>query len=225
MFDYHLHSGVSFDTDAPAEEIVQAAAQAGLREICFTDHYDYHSDPAGPTYLFTPAEYSAAYDTLTVPAGLTVRRGVEFGLTVWNRPELAALLATRPFDFVIGSVHVVDGWDPYDAEYWQGKTVKQAFLRYLEEVLACVKAHEDFDVLGHLTYVCKSAHNPTGEPVRYEDFGEITDEILRLKMLKEGGKLVASHLARTLHLDHEATDEILKELSMLTAYDGLRLVL
>ena len=54
---------------------------------------------------------------------------------------------------------------------------------------------------------------------------KITDEILRLKMLKEGGKLVASHLARTLHLDHEATAEILKELSMLTAYDGLRLVL
>jgi phosphoribosyl 1,2-cyclic phosphodiesterase len=54
---------------------------------------------------------------------------------------------------------------------------------------------------------------------------KITDEILRLKMLNEGGKLVASHLARTLHLDHETTTSILADLSMLTAYDGLSLVL
>jgi hypothetical protein len=44
-------------------------------------------------------------------------------------------------------------------------------------------------------------------------------------MLNEGGKLVASHLARTLHLDHETTTSILADLSMLTAYDGLSLVL
>ena len=54
---------------------------------------------------------------------------------------------------------------------------------------------------------------------------KITDEIRRLGMIKNEGKLVASHLARTLHLDHEATAEILKELSMLTAYDGLSIVL
>lgn len=54
---------------------------------------------------------------------------------------------------------------------------------------------------------------------------KITDEIHRLGMIKSEGKLVASHLARTLHLDHEATAEILQELSMLTAYDGMSLIL
>lgn len=48
-------------------------------------------------------------------------------------------------------------------------------------------------------------------------------EIKEQNMLKEGGYLVASHLARTLHESHEKTADILKELDMLTAFDGMRI--
>ncbi|MBQ9086003.1 MAG: histidinol-phosphatase HisJ family protein [Clostridia bacterium] len=178
MFDYHMHTTVSFDGIGTAEEMVEAAVKAGLREICFTDHFDYHNNPEIPAGRFSPVDYAAAYDSLFHPR-LIIRRGVEFGLTVWNQKELSKLLQTRPFDFVIGSVHYVGGYDPYEKGYWEEKTVKEAFSLYLEETLACVKAHRDYDVLGHLTYVCKSPNNPTHEPVLYENFQEITDEILR----------------------------------------------
>ncbi len=48
-------------------------------------------------------------------------------------------------------------------------------------------------------------------------------EIKEQNMLKEGGYLVASHLARTLHESHEKTADILKELDMLTAFDGMKI--
>ena len=48
-------------------------------------------------------------------------------------------------------------------------------------------------------------------------------EVKAKGMIKDGGQLVASHLARTLHGTHEETAAILKELGMITAYDGLRL--
>ena len=41
MFDFHMHSTVSFDGHDNARRMVQAAADKGLREICFTDHIDY----------------------------------------------------------------------------------------------------------------------------------------------------------------------------------------
>ncbi len=186
MFDFHLHTNVSFDSTAKAESMALAAKAAGLKEICFTDHWDYNSDPNKAHNPFDLAAYSAAYDGLTVP-GLTIRRGVEFGLTAWNRPQLQELLAARKFDFVIGSMHFVDGWDPYDAEYWQDKTTYQAFYRYLEATLECVKLHDDYDVLGHLTYVCKSVHNPTHQPVVYKEYAEVTDEILRVLVQKGKG--------------------------------------
>ena len=178
MFDYHLHTKVSFDSKEEPENILAAAVARGLREICFTDHYDYNDDPKGKHDLFTLAEYSAAYDSLSSDR-ILIRRGVEFGLTPWNRAELSALTDVRSFDFVIGSVHCIDGHDPYEAVYWQGKSVQDGFRRYLEQVLACVRAHDGFDVLGHINYACKSPNNPTMEYLHYADHREICDEIMR----------------------------------------------
>jgi histidinol-phosphatase (PHP family) len=93
-------------------------------------------------------------------------------------------LKTYDFDYVIGSVHYLDGFDPYYEEYWNA--VADPFGRYIEKVLECVKLHDDFDALGHINYVCKSAFNPTKKPLRYEDYSDICDEIM--KTLAEKGK-------------------------------------
>jgi len=36
MFDYHMHTTVSFDAKGSPEEMVEAAIKAGLKDICFT---------------------------------------------------------------------------------------------------------------------------------------------------------------------------------------------
>ena len=186
MFDFHMHSSVSFDSQAAAGDMAAAAIERGLREICFTDHYDQQTDPAAPANLFSMEAYRQAYDHLSVP-GITIRRGMEFGLTGWNAPHLKALAESYPFDFVLGSVHFVDGVDPYEPRYWQGRTVHEAFRAYLETVYQCVLVHDGFDVLGHLTYVCKSVYNPTHGPVPLEDHREVVDEILKLLVAKGKG--------------------------------------
>jgi histidinol-phosphatase (PHP family) len=112
---------------------------------------------------------------------------VELGLNEWNMPQCRELLSMRDFDFVIGSVHYADGYDPYNPKYWEGKTVEQAYMRYLEKELECVKLHDDFDVLGHLTYVCKSPSNPFHAPLPYEECSEISDEIMRVLISRGKG--------------------------------------
>ena len=161
MFDFHIHSSVSFDSQTAAKDIANAAVAAGMREICFTDHWDYLPRPEDKHDLFSLEEYSLTYDSLSVD-GLIIRRGVEIGLNEWNAKECRDLLSKRKFDFVIGSVHYADDYDPYQKEYWTGKSVETAYMRYLEQTLKCVNIHEDYDVLGHLTYVCKSPNNPFG---------------------------------------------------------------
>ena len=52
-----------------------------------------------------------------------------------------------------------------------------------------------------------------------------TKEILQKNLLTENGVVVASHFARTLHKSHEETAQILKEINVLSAYDGLKLIL
>lgn len=186
MFDFHMHSSVSCDSTDSARDMALAAKAAGLSEICFTDHYDQHFYPDGYHNVFSLDEYKKAYDALSVP-GITVRRGMEFNMARWNKIHLQELLQQYPFDFVIGSVHFADGHDPYEPEFWQGRSPGEAFRVYLEEVLRCVQIHEGFDVLGHLTYVCKSVYNPTHEPVLFRDYREITDEIMKVLVAKGKG--------------------------------------
>ena len=191
MFDYHMHSTVSGDGKSTAAEMVQAAQAAGLKEICFTDHMDYIKRKDKKAMSIDIEEYHRAYDHLEVP-GLMIRKGVEFGLTRWNQAEMAEFLKLRRFDFVLGSLHYIEDVDPYEACYWEGRPVKESYRVYLEELLECVRVHDDYDVLGHLTYACKSPYNPTHEPLLFEDFHEITDEIMRVVIAKGKGMEVNS---------------------------------
>ena len=186
MFDFHMHSTVSFDGHDGAEAMVQAAVQAGLKEICFTDHIDYFANQELQEWVFDTDVYNAAYDKLSCP-GLKIRRGMEFGMKPYNAPQLREDLQRRPFDFVLGSVHFVDELDVYFQPYWEDKTQLRAEQRYLEETLACVEAHDDFDVLGHLTYISKARANPNPRPVCYEEHRALVDEILRILARKGKG--------------------------------------
>ena len=186
MFDYHMHTIVSFDGHDRGLEMAQAAKAAGLQEICFTDHLDY--DPLGKmgVLAFDTAVYNAEYDTLEVP-GLKIRRGMEFGMTVDNREQFKKDLQRRHFDFVLGSIHFVDDLDVYFPEFWEGKTLFEAERRYLETTLDCVRLHDDFDVLAHLTYIAKATANPAPRPVPFGEHRELIDEILKTVAAKGKG--------------------------------------
>lgn len=185
MFDVHIHSCISFDGKGAARQLAGVAAEKGLKEICFTDHMDYTPLQPQTKLHFTMDEYHAMYDDLQVP-GILIGRGVEFGMLPDNTTFADRFLSAYPFDYVIGSAHFVNGYDPYYPPYWEGKTQEQAELEYLEEVLACVRAHSNFDALGHLTYISKTRPNPTKRPVPYELCREVADEVL--KLLVEKGK-------------------------------------
>ena len=186
MFDYHVHTVVSFDGKCRGLEMARAAEQAGLKEICFTDHLDY--DPLGKmgVLAFDTEKYNAEYDNLELP-GLKIRRGMEFGMTADNREQFQLDLQRRPFDFVLGSVHFVDDLDVYYPDYWSGKTVFQAERRYLEATLDCIRIHDDFDVLAHLTYIAKTHCHPAPRPVPFAEHRELIDEILKVVVQKGKG--------------------------------------
>lgn len=186
MFDYHIHSKVSFDGHNSGRQLAAAARDAGLTEICFTDHMDYIRNVHTQPLVFTLDDYSREYDGWELD-GLKIRRGVEFGLYDDNQQQLKDALNERNYDYVLGSVHFVDDLDVYFSEYWENKTVFEAEHRFLEGTLACVQAHEDFDVLAHMTFLSKSRANPTKAILPYEPHREIIDEILRTLAAKGKG--------------------------------------
>ena len=186
MFDYHVHSTVSYDGRGTPEEMAAAALRAGLTEICFTDHLDYlHCVPRSQT-TFTPQTYAAAYDRLAVP-GLAIRTGTEVGLTPWNQAEIEKDLRAHPYDFVLGSLHFIRDEDPYLPPYWVGRDPLMAERDYYRELITCLKIHDNFDVLGHLTYIGKCKAHPCPRIIPLEDYREIMDEIFKVLIAKGKG--------------------------------------
>lgn len=186
MFDFHMHSTLSFDGRSTPIEILRAAEKAGLREICFTDHRDRLPVDDRGALLFDPLRYERELAALQSDS-VKIRLGMEFGMLPNNQDQLCEDLRIRNFDFVLGSVHYTDIYDVYYPPYWEGRTVETAEKNYLEETLACVQSHDGFDVLAHLTYIAKVKANPVRRPVPYEQHKTLIDEILRTLVRKEIG--------------------------------------
>lgn len=183
MFDFHMHSIISFDGQERPEFMVRAAEEKGLKEICFTEHADYQKGKNMQDMVFDMQSYHSLLDSLCSNT-VKIRRGIEFGLKEYNAEQLKKDLAKRTYDFVIGSVHFVDEIDVYFPEFWEGRTIAAAEQRFMEQTLCCVQAHDGFDVLGHLTYISKSSSHPCNRPLEFETYREFTDEILRILVSK-----------------------------------------
>src|SRR5680860_1915085 len=71
-------------------------------------------------------------------------------------------LDSFPFDYVIGSVHFLDGWgfdDPRQRDTWTGRDIGEVYERYFELVAEAAET-ETFTILGHLDLVKKFGHRP-----------------------------------------------------------------
>lgn len=186
MFDFHIHSKLSYDSSSEPLDILCKAEAEGLKEICFTDHID--DDPRGIVldWRYTPEDYHATYENVRSDR-VKVRLGMEFGMLSDNQDSFASYLSQRNYDFVIGSIHYSDSLDVYLPPYWENKTVFQAEQKYLEDTLCCVKNHEGFDVLGHLTYLSKARAHPTHKPILLEQHRDVVEEIMRILITKGKG--------------------------------------
>lgn len=194
--DFHVHTSFSTDSHAPAEEQIEALIQKGITEICITDHEDIgYCVPAGmpessvrEPFRLDPFTY---YETISrlIPlysdrARLSV--GIELGLRTDYHHSIEDFADICPWDFIIGSTHVVNGADPYYPPFWETKTVPQGLDEYYQVTLANIRQFDCFDVYGHLDYINRYIPGPD-KNVNPLDYMDIIDEILRLLIDKGKG--------------------------------------
>ncbi len=188
LWDTHMHTHFSGDSDADSREMVRSAKEKGLAGICFTDHLDidYPDDPTEflidfPAYfqelLQVQKDFSSEF-----PVGI----GLELGLQPHLSKDLPAIIAEHPFDFVIGSSHVVHGIDPYYPQYYAEKTEDEAYREYFESILENLALFDCFDVYGHIDYVVRYGPN-RNTYYTYEKFADVIDAILRTLIHKGKG--------------------------------------
>ena len=189
--DMHTHSSFSGDSESPMEEQLKEAIRLGLKHYCFTDHEDLYypeiQDDNGnlvnifslnvPAYLNSIKELKATYRDK-----INVLTGIELGLCKKALPEYEVLLKENNFDFVIASIHLIDGMDPYYPEFWLYHDSKAAVKRYFEIMSEMITDFTDFDTLGHLDYIFRYIKDEAGNPgdgnYSYQEYATLIDPIL-----------------------------------------------
>ena len=179
IFDSHMHTKFSADSDMSATEAVARARSLNLG-VVFTEHFDFGVTVDGKSFDFDPTAYMTEYANLR---GADVRLGVEVGLRQVAREVNANFLSRADFDFVIGSSHLVDDLDIYYPEFYADKDKPTAYRKYFAQMAAEVEV-ADFDALGHIDYICRAAPYDNPE-IDYRTFAAEIDAVLKIVVARE----------------------------------------
>ncbi|HKK27523.1 MAG TPA: histidinol-phosphatase HisJ family protein [Gemmatimonadota bacterium] len=172
MINYHAHDEASSDAAGSLPAHARAAADAGLAELCVTNHVEIMDESgrwtvdAGEVVDRLGAELEAAGDVRERVPGLELRIGAELEYRPEWVPELERIAAELPLDFLLGSVHVVDGHNISGGvgvdDYFAGRSLEEAYGRYFQVVGEMV-GWGGFDVVAHFDLVKRFGHRAYGD--------------------------------------------------------------
>jgi histidinol-phosphatase (PHP family) len=185
IVDYHMHlrnerGGIDHTADA-VEPFVARAREREVDEIGFTEHVYYFEQ----TRSFWPWPYYIerchfdldTYVDAVLEAkrrGLPVKLGLEVDWAGDRADELAEVLAPYPWDFLLGSVHMVDD-HAIDNEpgLWAELPEGEVWQRYVETLSAAARSGH-FDVLSHPDLA--KIYGVRGSDEQYRELADAVDE-------------------------------------------------
>ncbi len=190
--DYHLHSSFSGDSDTPMEAMILKGIEAGLTQMCFTEHQDMDYVYATPQEegIFELNTDSYLYELIKCKekyAGkIKLLFGVELGIQPHLRRQLAVYAKSYDFDFIIASSHLCNGRDPYYPSFFENRSDEEGYREYFSSILDCLKSFRNFDVYGHLDYVVRYGKSKDAD-YSYEKYKDLLDQILTALLEMEKG--------------------------------------
>ncbi len=199
ILDYHMHLRDPDErivhTVEAVERYVETAAARDVDEIGFTEHVYYFRQtlPVWTVpYQIERCRYDLdAYVDTVVEAkrqGLPVKLSLEVDHVGARQDELADLLAPYPWDYLLGSVHWIDGL-AVDQEpgIWAERTVDEVWRLYLS-ALAELAASGHVDVLAHPD-LAKIFRRRPEDGIEYPPLGSVALEISTAGLHKPVGEL------------------------------------
>ncbi len=192
MYDLNIHSEYSIAASCSMEEMVESAIKKKAKVISFTDNIDLETSKDKIDIKFRISDYLKEITSLKYKYSnfLEIYSGIEIGMQPHLGPKYSQLINKYPFDFVIMSIHDVNGENIIKNRILNTKNIKKIYFDYYSQILDCVKSFDDFDVLGHIdfidTYVLEHSGLPL-DPSVYDDMFPIIEDILKVLIEKNKG--------------------------------------
>lgn len=188
-FDFHNHSFQSPDGENSVEDMVRRAIELGMKHYTITDHleinkfYDeefLYEEPVRQSSVLLPVLKEKYKDKISL------QYGVELGQPLHDMELTNRMLDSYDYDFIIGSCHMVRGYDDFYFLDYNEIDPKYLLNLYFEELLEMAQWGK-FDSLGHLTYPLRYIVGDKKIPVDMNPFDNIIDEIFRTLIKNDKG--------------------------------------
>jgi len=156
LVDYHVHALAHGEYSYSEEWINQYldnACRRGVKEIGFSEHDEFIS--LVNFDLFNKMQTVRYND-------INLRLGIELDYIPGREKEIKEIILQRPYDYVIGSVHYIEGWG-FDHPDFQGgfaeRDIDEIYAKYTDILMEMVQSG-CFDVVGHIDLVKIWGHRP-----------------------------------------------------------------
>lgn len=215
IFDCHIHTHFSFDSECDPCDSLTAAKEKGLAGFAITDHCD--MEYCKLRDVKTPIEQSVGC-ARTMGGG--VLAGIEIGEAIWHKEDADELISGGDFDIVLGSVHAARYKNytiPYsgiDFSVFSRGEINEYLSVYFDDMLE-MAATADFDVLSHMTCPLRYISGQYGTAVDLNFFADKTDMILK-EIIKRGIALEVNTSCLDTHYN-----SLMPDISTLKRYKAL----
>lgn len=172
--DYHWHTDRCGHATGKMAEYVAEARKRGLVEVGFADHVPMYwlpveeRDPGlAMTWEELPVYTGEVLELRRVNPDLNIRLGLEADFIPGLEKELREILELYPLDYVIGSVHYLDGWgfdNPDLIHEYDRRDINKIYRQYFSQLCDAARSGL-FDIIAHPDLIKKFGHRPQVPPL------------------------------------------------------------
>ncbi|MEA4923880.1 MAG: histidinol-phosphatase HisJ family protein [Syntrophomonadaceae bacterium] len=156
LVDYHVHAvahgeyGYSQDW---ANQFLDSASRRGIQEIGFSEHDEF-------IHLVDFNTFQVVQNARR--HNIEIKLGIEMDYIPGQEQTINEIIRQKPYDYIIGSVHYIDGWG-FDHPDFQGgfdeRDIDDIYGQYAHILMQMVQSG-CFDVVGHIDLVKIWGHRP-----------------------------------------------------------------
>ncbi|RQG89152.1 PHP domain-containing protein [Natrarchaeobius halalkaliphilus] len=156
VIEHDLHTHTTYSDGYDMREMADAAAEAGLSGIGFTDHCLPYEDPFGRRRMYdleeTYAERRSDIDEVRATTDVEIYDAVELNYDPNRESEIRSFLDEAAFDYAIGSVHYADEYYVMENEDFvdRSETAKRTAIEtYVDWQVRLIES-DLFDSIAHV---------------------------------------------------------------------------
>lgn len=181
LIDYHIHNIFSSDSNQSTSDIAKCAITLGISDICITNHVETFPPEGGKgdfNYKEAIKRFNEVKNDIQKTKkdfpNLSIKFGVELEYVEEWMPEMKRFVDDIDFDFMIGSVHDVEGHlvssSRFCHEFYGNNTENYSYGKYFEYLYRMVE-WGNFSVVGHFDICKKGGVNFYGnfKPKKHKD--------------------------------------------------------